>query len=1094
MEILNGTSFEKSVPGAWTSYQWIGEAVVDYVLFSRDFLPMLRAGALEIVRVPDSWSDHAILFLHLQFPQPTAPHFVSSTLSHIVCDILTQQTINAAQTDEEATLALYGTIDFIHPRRVCVYIASLCRNPGRINARAAFGVYWGKDCSHNKGWCLPGRQLDVRAALTGVLYSLSVSNPDHPLDIFMTSKQVIRSICYSAGKNYTTGWDCANPDLLEHIAKLIRKRNSQVSFSLVHQPHNNKALSAAKSLARSAAGAAPLPIFTISDAPNDTVLSDSSQTRNTLPKVVTSVLKDDLPKPKTRTNVTAAQLAIGDKPDSHRNRLTVRRLQSENLNRLLNAETIREWWQIMRDFTDSKPRDTRVTAEQLRAAFKVRLNPPAVMPSHFDVELKRLRDLMSAAIPPSTIDHTPELFFTRAFVLADMELLKRKLRERSTKSAHGIDHCSYKKIQSIPNEVLLKLLNYCIEYRTGAQDWFTTILVGILKMGKSDDDPESYRLVGLECCLLKCLTLLIDMRIRAWAETYYILPDSQNGFREKYRTNNNSFILRCAIDRARAEGKLLYVAFVDLKNAFPSTDLPTLWMKLYAAGVSGPLFDWLRMLYARMSYVVRHGSEVTAAFKSLIGVLTGDTASPILWNVYFADLADMFGPDMDDIRLNGRPVSHLEQADDVALFSTTAEGLQRKIDLFFAWCRENFMVISATKTECMLFGELPPTLPRITVGSTVIKFVKKYKFVGIIFTSVDRNIFALHYKKKASKARAVANTTFGAKSMIGTLPPYEGIRLYTARMDPHLTSGCEVCLDVDVSHLEELTDVQHEFLRRLLGLNRRSILAVLFTETGVIPLCYRRIILALGYLIYLMSLPANHLAYAAYHDSLLLERDHHPSWISDLRYTMQSLPRPIQLCATDLNNDGVDAVRKQVRESCNKWLGDCISEMSSRLPLIQGRLELNEDGKYVTMASKLRHYLRVPVPAHRKALTRLALSSHTLGIEILRWKVRYKARVPRECRWCRFCRLEIESEGHAMIGCSAPDLVALRYEFFKDVYSIVPDMPRHWTSEDVFLRDLFLNQNFDLTQRLAKYTYDVFARFATCPVFRPAEYLYSILE
>ncbi|KAJ7079605.1 hypothetical protein B0H15DRAFT_735397, partial [Mycena belliarum] len=100
-----------------------------------------------------------------------------------------------------------------------------------------------------------------------------------------------------------------------------------------------------------------------------------------------------------------------------------------------------------------------------------------------------------------------------------------------------------------------------------------------------------YCLVGLECCLLKCLTLLIDMRIREWAETNNI-PYSQNGFRERYRTHNNSYILRYVIDRARAEGRRpLYVAFMDLTNVFPSTDLPTLWMTLYAAGVSGPLFD-----------------------------------------------------------------------------------------------------------------------------------------------------------------------------------------------------------------------------------------------------------------------------------------------------------------------------------------------------------------------------------------------------------------------------------------------------------------------------------------------------------------------
>jgi hypothetical protein len=94
---------------------------------------------------------------------------------------------------------------------------------------------------------------------------------------------------------------------------------------------------------------------------------------------------------------------------------------------------------------------------------------------------------------------------------------------------------------------------------------------------KPDDDPASYRLIGLESCLLKFLTLLIDNRIREWCEDMLILPPSQNGFREDYRTNNNSQTLRCAIERAEAEGKTLFVAFVDLQNAFLSTDISVLW-------------------------------------------------------------------------------------------------------------------------------------------------------------------------------------------------------------------------------------------------------------------------------------------------------------------------------------------------------------------------------------------------------------------------------------------------------------------------------------------------------------------------------------
>jgi hypothetical protein len=240
----------------------------------------------------------------------------------------------------------------------------------------------------------------------------------------------------------------------------------------------------------------------------------------------------------------------------------------------------------------------------------------------------------------------------------------------------------------------------------------------------------------------------------------------------------------------------LYVAFINLTNTFPATDLPTLWMKLYAAGVSGPLFDWLRMLYTQMSYVVRQGSEVMASFKSLIGVLTGDTASPVLWNVYFADLAEVFSEDGDDIILNGVAVSHLEQADNIVLFSTTPEGLQRKINTF-AWCKVNFMVVSVSKMQWMIFGEIPRHVPIMCVGKTIILLVEQYKFVGVLFTSISRDIFSAHYAKKASKARAVVNMTFAVKDSISCLPPSQGIQLYMARIDPHLTFGCEVALDVD---------------------------------------------------------------------------------------------------------------------------------------------------------------------------------------------------------------------------------------------------------------------------------------------------------
>ncbi|KAF9016212.1 hypothetical protein BDZ89DRAFT_899999, partial [Hymenopellis radicata] len=203
---------------------------------------------------------------------------------------------------------------------------------------------------------------------------------------------------------------------------------------------------------------------------------------------------------------------------------------------------------------------TLVNAEQLVYAFEARLNPPEVPPAHFDEERRLYYAAMAEAIPSVTEDDSPEQFFTAAFAPGELAAIRSALRKKAADSARGADRVSYAKILTLSNEVLAQLFN-------------------------------TYRLVGLESCLLKVLTLLIEKRIRKWADVRNVFPDSQNGFRAGLRTHNNSFVLRAAIDRARAEGKTLFVAFVDLKNAFPATDIPTLWMKLYNAGVSGPLFD-----------------------------------------------------------------------------------------------------------------------------------------------------------------------------------------------------------------------------------------------------------------------------------------------------------------------------------------------------------------------------------------------------------------------------------------------------------------------------------------------------------------------
>lgn len=92
---------------------------------------------------------------------------------------------------------------------------------------------------------------------------------------------------------------------------------------------------------------------------------------------------------------------------------------------------------------------------------------------------------------------------------------------------------------------------------------------------------------------------------------------------------------------------------------------------------------------------------------------------------------------------------------------------------------------------------MPMLLPTLLIYGCPIQLVESYKYVGIHFISTHTYIFQKHYVIKASKARNVSNATFAVESLIGCLPPVDAVTLYTARVDPHMTFGAEVVLDVD---------------------------------------------------------------------------------------------------------------------------------------------------------------------------------------------------------------------------------------------------------------------------------------------------------
>lgn len=209
--------------------------------------------------------------------------------------------------------------------------------------------------------------------------------------------------------------------------------------------------------------------------------------------------------------------------------------------------------------------------------------------------------------------------------------------------------------------------------------------------------------------------------------------------------------------------------------------------------------------------------------------------------------------------------------------------------LLNAWCSRNFIIVNMIKTIVMIFDPAPANL-EFKLGETVLAIKVQGKYVGMNFRTDTRNMFEDHYKAKASTARYCAHRIMGIEDSTGRLTPKELKTLYMARVDCHLIHGCEVSPDCEDTHVKELCAVQVDFLRQMLNVHSQSLLAPLFTETGIMPLRIRRFMILLVYLQYLVSLKLPHFARAALNSSTELAVTGKKSWAGDVLKAATKLP------------------------------------------------------------------------------------------------------------------------------------------------------------------------------------------------------------
>lgn len=639
----------------------------------------------------------------------------------------------------------------------------------------------------------------MRASLCAVALALTSLPRDRSLVISYDNAALYKALLTGPGPQSERGWSGVNSDVVQYIITLARTRyfvrsrcNSVDHASLRTCPAQLKFVSAdsrnphmtgCHTLARSLRSPPRMPAWMrappFSVTEDDLVVPPLGKAKlfGHPPRCSTSSSPESLSSTPARVN-TDLPLLIAE-PDMslwtlrERSRFLLAQEHARAREALL--EQIRgshPYWKILRSVMDpSRNREPppAVTLTSTLEIMSARINILPSLPPTFDSLRYASCTAAALALPPVSIDYTPAKMFSANFTLDEIAAVKSAL-EWKTHSASGPDEVSYKEVMGMENWKLEKLFNQCISDCAIPTYWGVTQIVGVPKPGADASDPNNYRHISLESCALKFLSTLITRRVELWASGNNILPSFQNGFRANARTLDNLFVLRAAIERARAMGRTLFIAFLDLSNAFPSTHRPALWLKLFSLGMSGPIFDWIRMLYRDMEYFTSLGDETSDPFSSSRGILQGDPLSPLLFILFLSDLT--LPPDPDNIHLgpDDTPVPLLAQADDILSLSLSCPGLQRRLLFLATWFGVHFLLVNAAKSYAMAFGPLPVPLPTLQINDVAIIWVRKAKYLGALLSSTETNIFLPTYTKQAEKTDFAGSRVGRLVKTMGGLP------------------------------------------------------------------------------------------------------------------------------------------------------------------------------------------------------------------------------------------------------------------------------------------------------------------------------------
>ena len=253
-------------------------------------------------------------------------------------------------------------------------------------------------------------------------------------------------------------------------------------------------------------------------------------------------------------------------------------------------------------------------------------------------------------------------------------------------SAPGKDRVEYRHLRVIDpkGELLASIFGHCIRQRDVPDIWKTATTILIHKKGPTDD-VSNFRPIALMSCIYKLLMGLLARRISKWAIENALLSEEQKSARPTEGCYEHGFLLQSVIGDTRRTQKNVFVAWLDLRNAFGSVPHDAIFTTLTHMGFPPDLVNMIRNAYTNATTEIRTNTGITNAIPIHAGVKQGCPMSPVLFNLALelvlrkikaASESCWRGP----ARHHTVPISVIAYADDLVLLARQKQSLQHLLD------------------------------------------------------------------------------------------------------------------------------------------------------------------------------------------------------------------------------------------------------------------------------------------------------------------------------------------------------------------------------------------------------------------------------